>query len=1284
MSRLWATACVALGLLMSLGAAAGDPQTAVRVSDSPLSEWLNTLILPLGDINTHISSLNADVDLGGLLCTKTLIDSLGSSYDPPDKVTFDAEGIDLACNGTYDVSHPIFGTKISATGVIDFTINVNLKLGVTIEANNSKVPPDNVVPSTDLTTKIEELKFHASGGALDSFLINILTPVLKPLMPGFLDPMLTTTCNRLVSDNVTAIVNAFEEFLHLPEPAAPPPPTLPPDIILNFKYFPIIANTSRKLSALLGPDGMLSLGKIIEGMTNGTGVLAMDGIGFKVGPIPLGGLQVTFEINGVEVGGLGTISLPKLFMPTNGFFLDTEVAFEDISISVNTTLTVTGNAVGKNGVLVETVMLNLAAKNLSTGISLLTAFDLLFMLDINVYQIGQLACLPSILYMPPEIYRWNFSATDITTSIGLPGGELEGQVADLVNDVLGYFLYADGDVFPVSIERVLNEDIVPVINGFVSNLIAEAKDKCEQYPHIQYVDLMHSTIIDLLGKIDDQTIDKVVDAIVPGGKVDADLKIDTSLSLLGIDFDIRVGAINISGLNTFYSTSLLEPTSHADLRTAIGFGYPRPFMLRADLGFAFAGAPMTNFVFNTSVDHVHAAICQDLQIDDAVLNLTVSDIFFNPPQYPRLPNGRPAPSPAPVNVRDMVKGGRITAPTNPHQTDCYVADYVHNWNFSFTELEAGGFHADIDLEGNDLPLKEIVEELSPSLWQTLVGIAGDVPGTIGSSLNSKVQTLIFDAPYQCQGRPVPTGAGEGDTSVPDWEIVVLVVCLVWGVGAGIFWWGYEKHVQRDREIRKLVEESKFIDTTMWDEPRPGWTSLRHEFATPDRRARILQVLLPFLMLATIATKVWSLSVKVSRVKLRVRLVNVGEDLYNDYVIDFTFQNMVTYFWESGAYIISIVICAGSAILPLLVSAGLLASWFLPAKKTFRGKLLMSLTQLAKGSYIDVMFLCYVVLVLKQTVDLGGTETTITSEPVLGIYGGIVSSTMNVLLCHWLRNLHNERLRRKSAPTDARASLWGLLTTMPRRSLQPMVVFFLFVTACVLTPIVYHADITWFRLTGIAAELPGGKYDTVRSYGLYAMSRDLPANTDMKTGAVVIGAVYSFLVLVMPLVTLALWLCLWLVPLMRSTQRKMYEATLWCYSFSGFEMFWIASFAATLEINKVARWVLDHTVSEWCDANNAETVCSLILPYASSGQILHIDTRLQYGGWTLLCVYLVYHMLFVSTLYGGGRFFGFTSRGTKTRPDSNGTAFESSGAGSTTLSEVDDSPRLRAIAVDQKV
>ena len=147
---------------------------------------------------------------------------------------------------------------------------------------------------------------------------------------------------------------------------------------------------------------------------------------------------------------------------------------------------------------------------------------------------------------------------------------------------------------------------------------------------------------------------------------------------------------------------------------------------------------------------------------------------------------------------------------------------------------------------------------------------------------------------------------------------------------------------------------------------------------------------------------------------------------------------------------------------------------------------------------------------------------------------------------------------------------------------------------------------------------------------------------------------------------------------------MYEATLWCYSFSGFEMFWIASFAATLEINKVARWVLDHTVSEWCDANNAETVCSLILPYASSGQILHIDTRLQYGGWTLLCVYLVYHMLFVSTLYGGGRFFGFTSRGTKTRPDSNGTAFESSGAGSTTLSEVDDSPRLRAIAVDQKV
>jgi len=131
-----------------------------------------------------------------------------------------------------------------------------------------------------------------------------------------------------------------------------------------------------------------------------------------------------------------------------------------------------------------------------------------------------------------------------------------------------------------------------------------------------------------------------------------------------------------------------------------------------------------------------------------------------------------------------------------------------------------------------------------------------------------------------------------------------------------------------------------------------------------------------------------------------------------------------------------------------------------------------------------------------------------------------------------------------------------------------------------------------------AEVASGARAINRDYKVWQIPSLLPQNTYWVSGAYVLSAVYSGLVLVFPLMVIATWMILWLVPCQPRRQRDVYAAVTRVWSFSGLEVFWMGSFAAVMEINKIVVWLLNHTMSQWCDGalTPVADVCNQILPY----------------------------------------------------------------------------------------
>mmetsp|Transcript_29129 Transcript_29129/g.49389 ORF Transcript_29129/g.49389 Transcript_29129/m.49389 type:complete len:1251 (+) Transcript_29129:148-3900(+) len=1205
-------------------------------ADSPLSRWIYDFDIHLPNITTTLAG--SLVRLHELKCTNFVANNVDSKFLPPDQLTVDIGKLDLSCNGRYDVdTHIIIIGDVHAQGDFDFTASATLDLDVTIKTNFSSPIPAAASGTCKTKSTVQDLHFHGSG--IQSFLIEVLTPLLKPFLPGQVDPIINKEVENLVSKNLTAILDMIDTELEKPVPPALPTPVMP-DTIFNLTKMKIFREASESVYNILGPNGSISIDDIVNVLSHGTGVfrleleLEFDGI------LQTPDLGLSVIVHQVDISGLNSTQLLEVMYPEDSYILATELLTQKIDLVMNITVNVTTST---QPPLVENLLVSLSATNLKLGGDIILGLDSLSLLELTLNEVGQIGCWPKILY------SFNVSYIDAAVSLNqitmAANGALESELATLVNDIFRYLLLTDGPYISKSAARIANAAVRPIVNELVGDVIDLELSGCRKYPEEKLFDWEKYPPVTLLSYIDDQLLNTIGDALVPNDTISLNLTFSKTLVLAGVKLFVNINQLDVSGVhNTFYNTSLLDAAAPTMIQSTLGIGNQRPIDVFFDLTFSINDGPLTRFLINTTVHDLHFALLQDLTIENSFLNTTVLEYLETHPL------------------------DTMNDPTAAEGV-CFLANYVDVWNFTITSLQLDDAMVALNFDNSWTSLEDLIKKLSPTLWSIVGNLKGQIPETISSSVNSGIQQEMVNAPYYCAGQIPPLPASGQDHGLASWTLLFMVVAGTWAFvfGIGCLGWKiYSKRQADDYSEAMTPMETKTNAELVEELP---WSSIRQYYPLqPDGTARSWahQLLVPGLILAAVAIKIFALVVRVTRVRMEFEQPD-GMDVLDSYIIDFNFGNMVRYFWKSGAYLISLLIVAGSCVMPFLIQMSLLAAWFIPMKPSFRGRMLMLFTQVGKGSYIDVMFLCYIVLVMKQEINIAGWDVKITAEPVEGLFGGIASTTATLFATHWLWHIHNSQLEPKHHPSKKRRSLWGLHIRRMRRRGQnynpnnrirswihyvSLVVLFL-MAAVSLFAVIYRDDVTWFKLTGVLAELPGpSQYEIIRTYKVYSFPKDLPKNTDEVAGAYTIAVAYSILVLALPLAILALWLVLWLVPLKKNIQRNLYTAMNRVWSFCGLEVFWIASFAAVLEINQVAVWILGHTLQGWCEqAGSLQSFCVLIEPISTNGKLLHIDAKFVNGAWWLLSQIILYYCLYNATLYYGGMLLGHTSRNGWTQPPS---------------------------------
>jgi len=1209
-------------LLDSTGA---DPGLQpLRTAD--LTNWLYNLKLPLGNISQEVAG--SKIGLYHVICTQFVVSGVESAFKPDVQVTVDVANLNLFCFGDFDISThiPIIG-NIYSRGTVNVTAHTDVNIAVTITQNFSSIEPANANSTCKVGSKVDTIAFHGHG--VQAIIIEILQPIVKALLPSILDPKICGTINTLVQKNFTALMDKIDGFLELPIPPPLPAPEFPPTIL----PLGIVEGLSEYLQTTLGPNGSLSIPKIVAGLTNGTGVLDMKS-GLILGPLELMGVNATVKINELKVKGLNSTQVVEVIKPQDKFFLDTVFSIRNLDILANLTVTVSLKGFEP---LTQTFTVAASAKNTAFGAKVLLGLDTLTFLNSTLYQLSQLSCYTDVIY---AFNVSSFNATLKLTSLSVnASGILESELAELFNSVVDFVLYNDGSLVANAVDRFANSKLRTVVNAVLNGFLESQRILCSRYPPSPVFDWMDFGPVLLLSQINDEYLNHFLNTIAPSGSIQLPLNRSLSFTALGVTLGLVVNEVDITGIkNTFYNTTVLTPLSHTDIASSLGLGQNYPLDIYLDFHFSLNGAtPMTHLLVNETISRLHFSIIQDVKLNNKFLDVTLLEILEG------------------VDLSSQPMLNEIS-----RKAECFVANYVENWNFTVTQLELRDERTEVFFNGEWFYLKDLLMDVSPSLYNLVETLSGELVPTLDETVNKKISTLRHDAPYYCAGKiPPPENSGAKST-IPNWALALIILGTTWFVVMIIACGGWRAYARRKKQEALYqdisLDETKHAEqlTVTQTVDYLPWTSLRAYYPVEDKYGLTIQILVPLLILATTTIKIWALVAKVTRVRMKVDLPS-GDNLIDDYIIDFTFSNMVEYFWKSEAYLISILIVCGSCVLPLILELTLLLVWFVPSKPTYRGRILMLFTQLGKGSYIDIMFLCYIILVMKQQFNLAGTEATITAEPVDGIFGGIASTTMNLILCHLLFYLHNTKLEQKPHPTDQRSSLWQLHARRDlgdqRNGLKSwaqfvtLVLGFLVTSVC-LAVVVFKSNVTWFKLTGVLAEIPNtdNHYDIIKQYNLYAFPKDLPENTDELAGAYCIAVVYTVLALMNPLVMLLGWIVLWVVPLKKNIQRTLYATLQRVWSFSGLEVFWIASFAAVLEINKVAVWILNHTLEGWCSgAGNLADFCDLLEPLANTGDFLHVDAKFLAGGYWLLAQCILFYLIYNSTLYYGGMLLGNTSR-----------------------------------------
>ena len=401
--------------------------------------------------------------------------------------------------------------------------------------------------------------------------------------------------------------------------------------------------------------------------------------------------------------------------------------------------------------------------------------------------------------------------------------------------------------------------------------------------------------------------------------------------------------------------------------------------------------------------------------------------------------------------------------------------------------------------------------------------------------------------------------------------------------------------------------------------------------------------LPILHILCATIGAWSLMVPVADVRVRLTggLVNASMVVLDDSLLLYTFPQMVSDFWNSGSWMIAVLLVGGTAILPQAKGALSLLVWSIPLQHHHRGYILMALDIIGRFVLVCQIFIMLVIATLRTSIDgIPGLKTDVVAEPIHSIAGATVGILSMMVVSQWTLFLHDAVAPQRKKAYNQDISTIKFSTV--QKIAMTLVLLFLAVTVCIgLT-----TELLEFQIDGIAGSLL--KYTDISStsdvkhISLMSLPQLVYEDTDEKWIAVFVGCTIWLFAVVAPVLTVICWFVQWFWFMCNGSSSPhdaftpllvRYSALITTYSYAwcAFDVLFASIGAASLEMDLVTQWIVT-------GQPGIGPLCSNIT--ATGGvPCVKVTGRLMSGGWWMLGAAMMMLLVFGIT----SKTFGLRSR-----------------------------------------
>jgi hypothetical protein len=448
--------------------------------------WLQnlTVSLPAQSFSNALGSAS----ISDLQCSDVHLETLNSSFVPPLALSINVLGVRLGCSGQFNIS--ALGGLTTEAGGVAVRVNESSVAGE-LRLNQTGDVPVGVRLHACSTAFRAFVSFQCSG--VLCAIADALAPQIDSYVASQLDANVCKALADLTAVNGTAALQQFDATFIAPLLAPPPPPALP---IVRNDSLSMLNNSAVELldyvlDDVVGATGNLSVNRIVDFLTNGTGAFSVNGTtlaALVLGAnatgnetsldfvLPINGTGVvTIGVDLLSIAGLNTWSQLDLLRPVSDYLLRSRTATDALNLTVDFHVHAAADPNGPvhDGSLSESGTLHAQLSNCNMLADVILSLSAAKLARVDVSQLGSADCvLQSVL--AAEITDLQLHTDVRGVALVADSGDLEADVDLFVNNLFLLVFSSFDTVLSRLINGVVAEPLRNAVNAAVLAQVAAA------------------------------------------------------------------------------------------------------------------------------------------------------------------------------------------------------------------------------------------------------------------------------------------------------------------------------------------------------------------------------------------------------------------------------------------------------------------------------------------------------------------------------------------------------------------------------------------------------------------------------------------------------------------------------------------------------------------------------------------------------------------------------------------------------------------------------------------